>query len=783
MSLLKHHIKIALRVLFRNKAHTFINIFGLSLGMTVSIFIFIWVQDELSYNQMHENIKDIYLIRSWYRFGDHNALEDGSPPAVAPAIKSEREEVVFAARFINGTQNYVVEKDSIQFKEDFTLADPDIFNIFTFNFIHGNATLTYEHDQVIVLTEKIARKYFGKINPVGESLLVDNQYDFTIAGVVEDIPHNSTIRFDVWIPIEFTRKTIRANYLDTWYNLAFRSYVLMEQGTDIHLFNNDLINRVKESDPNTNISCVIYPFKDLYLILWGGLGGIILFSTIAALILFIACINYINLTTARSVQRFKEAALKKVAGAQKGQLIAQFIGESVLLALIALCISMIAVELLLPYFNNLINKPLSIDYIGNISYIFLLIGIVILVGIVAGLYPSIQISRVKPIIVTSSHVGISGRKNNFRQGLVIFQFTLSVILIISTIFIFRQLKFLQFKELGLNKDNLVYLPLEGKIKENPFQFKDELLKNAEFSSATLTSGLPTGIYWNGEGWNWQGKDPSVDPLITILCADQHFLETFDIPLKVGRFLNENPGDNVVINEAFAEIISDESVIGTVLWHGGDRETQHTIVGVVQNFHFKPLYYNIEPILIFKEGNFSRFNFLIIKLHNTDIQESIASLKNIYKTYNPDFPFDIHFLDDDYERHYSRFKKLNSLVGIFAILGILISCLGLFGLSSFLTVQRTKEIGIRKVNGAFTYQIATMLSKYFIKYVAIGFLIAIPISLLIVRAWLTNFAFKTNLAWWVFVGTGLLTVLIAVLTVSYQSIKAALKNPVEALRYE
>jgi ABC-type antimicrobial peptide transport system permease subunit len=557
----------------------------------------------------------------------------------------------------------------------------------------------------------------------------------------------------------------------------------MKPGTNIHEFNNDLINRVKQSDPNTNISCVLYPFKDLYLKLWGGLGGIILFSTIATLILFIACINYINLSTAKSVQRFKEVALKKVAGAQRSQLVSQFIGESILLALISLLISMIAVELLLPYFNSLINKPIFIDYSDNVPYFFLLLGIVILVGILAGLYPSIQISTVKPIIVTGSHTGKLRGRNNFRQGLVIFQFSLSIILIISTIFIFKQLHYLQVKELGLDKDHLVYLPLEGKIKENPYQFRDEILKNADFGSATLTSGLPTGIYWNAEGWNWPGKDPGVDPLVTILCADHHFLETFQIPLKAGRFLNENPGDNVVINEAFAEIISEESVIGTTLWHGGDREIQHTIMGVIQNFHFKPLYHEIEPIVIFKEGKFARFNFLIIRLQNPDIQESIAYLKKIYKTYNPNFPFDVHFLDDDYDRQYAGFKRVNTLVGIFALLSILISCLGLFGLSSFLTIRRTKEIGIRKVNGAYTYQITLMLSKYFIKYVAIGFLIAIPISLLIVRSWLTNFAFKTSIAWWVFALTGLFTVVIAVLTVSYQSIKAALKNPVDSLRYE
>lgn len=783
MSLFKHHLNIALRIMLRNKMFTFINIFGLTLGMTVSILIFLWVQDELSYNSMHQNIENIYLIRSWYRYGDHNGLESGSPPAVAAAIKSEREEVRYAARFINGISNYVVSYNSIQFKEGFTQADPDIFNIFTFEFLYGSPELAYQHDQVIVMTEKIARKYFGDRNPVGESLLVNHQYEFTVAGVVKDIPHNSTIRFDIWIPIEFTKKTIREDYLDTWYNLAFRSYVLMKPGTDIGLFNKDLIDRVKQSDPNTNISCVLYPFKDQYLRLWGGLKGIILFSTIAFLILLIACINYINLTTAKSIQRFKEAALKKVAGAQKTQLISQFTGESILLALIALGLSMIAVELLLPFFNTLINKPLSIHYLDNISYILLLIGIVILVGIVAGLYPSIQISRVRPILVTSSHVGNLRSGKGFRQGLVISQFALSIILIITTIFIYRQLKYMQSKELGLSKDHLVYLPLEGKIDEHPIQFRNEVLKNSTFKSATLVSGLPTGIYWNGEGWKWPGKDAMVDPLVTILCADQHFLETFDIPLKSGNFLSDNPGYNVVINEAFEEIISDQSALGTTLWHGDDHETQYTVTGVVRNFHFKPLYNPVEPLFIFNEGEYAYFNYLIIKFHNANIQESLATLKNIYKSFNPDFPFDFHFLDEDYDMQYSGFRKLNMLVGIFALLGVLISCLGLFGLSSFLTIQRTKEIGIRKVNGAFTYQIALMLSKYFIKYVIIGFLVAIPISLIIVRSWLTNFAFKANLAWWVFALTGLLTILVAVMTVSYQSIKAALKNPADSLRYE
>jgi ABC-type antimicrobial peptide transport system permease subunit len=756
------------------------------LGLSVSIIIFTWVIDEISYNKIHTHAEQIYLIRSWYKLGDHSELGSGSPPALGPAIKEECPEILYSSRIYNGTPSFVFRYDTITLKEDFLLSDPDLFKIFTLPFKYGNPDLTLQNDQVLVLSEKVAEKYFGDRNPIGESVIIDNKYDFTVAGVIEDIPHNSTIQFDAWIPIQFTKKTTRENFIDTWYNLAFQTYILVNPDTEIKTLRNYIEERILKSDPETKITATLYPFKQLYLLLYGKLGGVIILSSIAILILFIACINYINLTSAKSTKRCHEVGIKKIVGASRKQLVIQFLGESLIIAIISLIISLITIELVLPYFNELLNKELRIDINKNANTLLTILFFVIIVGILAGLYPAIVISKTRPSDIIKTQSKNIKKHANFRKGLIVFQFNLSIILFILTIFIFRQLNYMEKKELGIDKEHLVYLPLEGDIDKKPVQFKNDILKYADFKSATLVSSLPTGIYWNGEGWNWLGKDQSLDPLVTYLFTDDSFLETFNIRLNDGRYFNGEYSNNIVINKTFANIIDTSSVLEKVLWQGkinSEEVEQHLVIGVVDDFHFKPLDRNIEPIILFNDSKTSRYNYIVIKINNDDVSESIELLEKLYKGYNPYYPFEIHFLDDDYDKLYTSVKKFNSLIAIFTILGIFISCLGLFGLASYLTELRTKEIGIRKANGAITIQIILLLSKFFTRWVLLGFIFAVPISYLFAAIWLQEFAYKTPLSWWVFALAGFVALLISWITVSFQTIKAARKNPVEALRYE
>ena len=779
----ENYLKIAMRNIKRHKGYSFINIVGLAIGMACCIMILFWVQDELGYNKFHEKAGSLYLVRTHQHYGTETVQANGSVPALGPALKAEYPEILNAARFQNGQGEALMQYGEKKFKEQIQLADPEIFELFTFPFVKGNPKDVYSDPYVMVLSDRMASKYFGSENPIGKSITLDNQYDFRIVGVMKDIPHNSTIRFDVWVPLELTRKLYRENYIDTWFNLAFRTYVQMADNVSIEEFNKKIFNRIRQSDPNTNSEPFLYPFNEIYLDLYGRMQQIRIFSLIALFILIIACINFMNLTTARSASRAKEVGLRKVVGAHRKQVMGQFFGESTLVTFLSLLLAFVLIWLFMPAFRLLTGKPIHISYFANAVLLVGIFGVALLTGLLSGSYPALYLSAFRPVSVLKGMTrrGIKGRF--FRTGLVVIQFALSVLLIIGTTVIYSQVHYLKNKSLGFDKEHLLYIPVEGELSKNHESMKHELLKNPGLQSVSLTSHSPTGIYWNGQDWDWEGRDPNVNPLVTYFCVDPDFLKVFKMEMAQGESFRpgtSNSGFNVVINERFAEIMGLENVVGTRL---SQEDVNMRIIGVVRDFHFKPVYRRIEPIMIVNNPDYIPFRYMFMRLKPGNIPETIAFLEKTYKKFNPAFPFEYHFLDEDYDRLYRSVEREMGIVRTFGILAIFISCLGLFGLAAFTAEQRTKEIGVRKVLGASIPRIILLLSREYAKWVLIANIIAWPVSYFVMRSWLQDFDYRISLSWHIFALSAVLSLLIAQLTVSFQAFKAARTNPVDCLRYE
>jgi len=781
--MIKNYLKIAFRHIRRHKAYSILNITGLALGMACCILILLWVQDELSTDSFHEKIDSIYVVRNIQHYGSETELGMGSVPAIGPALKAEYPEIINTARCNNGQREFLFTSGDTKFKELIQMADPEIFQIFTFPLIKGRIEDLFSGPNVMVLSESVADKYFGRDNPVGKTITVNEEYDFKVVGVMEDIPHNSTIRFSVWIPLEFGNTVWRPGYTETWYNLAFRTYAEVDQNFNLESFNKKIVNRIRESRPETNSEPWLYPFSQVYLKVWGRIGQIRIFTIIAFLILIIACINFMNLTTARSSQRSREVGLRKVVGAKRTQVTKQFFGESVLFTFVSLITALILVRLLMPFFRTLTGKPLSFLSLINLEMIIGILAVTVLTGIIAGIYPAVFLSGFRPAAVLKGK-GISGKKGDlFRKILVVLQFSLSVMMIIGTLVVFNQVKYIKNKDLGFDKEHLLYIYVEGNLTKSYSSMKNELIQNPGIKNISLTSHSPTGIYNNGQDWDWEGRDPNINPLVTYFGVDPDFLDTFQMEIEQGESFRkgtENSGSNVIVNERFAEIMGLENIIGARLSNGG---MTFQVIGVVKDFHFTPVNREIGPLLLYHNPQMREYNYMFIRLSPGDIPGSLASIKESAKKFNPGFPFEYRFLDQDYDLLYRSLERVMGIVRTFTFLAIVISCLGLFGLASFTAEQRTKEIGIRKVLGASVSKIIFMLSKEYAKWVLIANVIAWPVAYFLMHRWLSDFPYRIPLSWTIFFGTAVLSLFIAQITVSLQALKAAHSDPVDSLRYE
>jgi len=789
----KNYLKLAFRNIVRHKGYSFINIAGLAVGMACCILILLWVQDELGYDRFHKNLDNLYrVIRE-----EHDTAEKGksalTPPPLANALKQEFPGITHATRF-GAWGRWLVKYGEKKFYEPgYECADPDFFAMFSFPFVRGNPKEALTDMYSVVITEEIAGKYFGNEDPLGKTLNINKQFDVKVTGVVKNIPGNSSLKFDLISPFKMQLKEIFAEKIDNnWGFNSFNTYVMLNNEGSMGEPAPKAAGIFKKHNKEDNEKAIFQPLKEIHLYSnvkhdikgVGDIKYVTIFSLLALFVLVIACINFMNLTTARSAKRAKEVGLRKVVGARRSQLIKQFFGESIILTFLALLFALILVELFLPAFNNLSGKNLSLESSSNMVIYLGFIGIAILTGVLSGSYPALLLSSFRPVRVLKGvpHERKKGRLPLLRRVLVVTQFALSIGLVIGTAVIYKQLHFIRNKDLGYNKEHIVYIRMSENVIPKYYSIKKEFLRNSDVFNVTASLALPTNIGNSPGSPEWEGKKPGNKMQIKADFVDYDYIETFKIKMAQGRsFSRKFPTDAktaYIVNEEAVRRMGLESPVGKgfSFWN-----RKGNIIGVMKDFHFRPLHKEIQPIVfkIFPDW----FRHIYIRIKPGNVHAALDSLKKTWYKLNPDYPFEYHFLDDAFDNLYRAEERMGTLTNYFTFLGIFIACMGLFGLVSFMAEQRTKEIGVRKVLGASVPGIILLLSKEFTRLVLVANIISWPIAYYTMNRWLQNFAYRTGIGLWLFVFSAGLALVIALLTVSYQSIKAAVANPVEALRYE
>ena len=791
----KNYFKTTFRNTTRHKGYSFINLAGLAIGMACTLLILLWVKDELSYDRFHEKGKDIYRIMS---YGTRYMIEgfDGTPAPLAPAVKEEVPGIVNYARFSDVPKLVFKYGDKIFYETRGLIADPTVFEIFTFPFVQGDPKTALSEPLDIVITETMANKYFGSENPVGKTMEVEGM-SAAVRGVIQDIPHNSHIQFDFLSSYEFIEEI--TGYGTSWGSFNFVTYLQLEANRDIkEIGENITAVAAKNNCPQVKdgVEFRLQPLAEIHLDSraayrnYSDIGDrkyVYVFSIIALFILFIACVNFMNLSTARSTTRAKEVGMRKTVGASRRQLIMQFFGESLFLTSIACVFALILVTFLLPAFNQITGKQLKLDLI-DVQLVIGLIIIVLLTAVTAGSYPAIYLSSFRPVKVLKGVFISDGKSQTFRRVLVVTQFSLSIALLIGTSVAYNQLHFLRHSNLGFNKENIVYVPIKENIGKRYDAFKAELLNDSNILSVAAQYYLfaEEGAF-RSTGYDWEGREEGQEVDIILNLVDYDFIPMLDLELLEGRNFSKEYSTDVsqayILNEEAIKEMGIQDPVGKQFSYG---KRKGTIIGILKNANFRSLHVEIEPHVFFYLNEVSeatQYGVVLVKIAGNNTEEALAKIQGVWENINPISPFEYHFLDQKYDSLYRKEKKIGTILNTFTLFAILISCLGLFGLASFLTEQRTNEIGIRKVLGASESGIVFLLSKQFTKWVLIANLFAWPAAYFVMSEWLKSFAYRINIGIWAFVLSGMLAVGIALLTVSFQALKAARANPIDSLRYE
>ncbi len=792
--MIKNYLKTALRSIKYHKSFSLLNILGLSIGMCCSILIFLWVADELNYDQFNANAKAIYRITS-------NVT--GSKAAVIPVpmgtvIKNAIPEIINVTRLKATGAIFTVNNRKFEQKNGL-YADTNFLRIFSYPLINGTMANALSSPGLIVITESLARKYFGTTDAIGKTIREDNDIktnSLTVSGVLKDIPANSHLQFDFLLPIELYEKHI--DYDGSWGNFDMYTYVQMDKSFrasdhQIAKINKALFNLFSENNKeNSKGEFNMQPLTDIHLrsghLLLdvngqGSIEFVRIFSLIALFIIIIACINFMNLSTAMSGQRAKEVGLRKTIGALRSHLIGQFLGESVLLSFISLFVGFAMASLLLPFFNQLTAKDISFSLLDLKTNIALL-GTPLVVGLLSGSYPALYLSSFRPIKVLKGIKSLPGQKSFFRNGLVVVQFSISIILIISTLVIYDQLRFIRTRDIGFNKENLMYIkmPQIGDLGNNYQALKSTLSEYPGITEYSIINYLPTNLSTGTTDVIWPGKDPHLQIVFPHLGVDENFAKTFGMHVIAGRFFAKDfQGDrnNYVVNETALRIMQMDmaSAIGKPLSVNGRKGY---IIGVVRDFNFKPVHQAVEPLVLKYNGSGGN---LVIRTTPEKMKGILAQIKKVFRNVYADYPFSYGFVDEELSTLYFSEQQMGKLFGVFTALSVVISCLGLFGLAAYAAQKRIKEIGVRKVLGASVTGIVKMLSKDFLKPILISVAIAFPAARWIMGKWLQGFAYRVGIGWKVFALAGVLALMIAFITVSFQAIRAAVANPVKSLRTE
>ncbi len=805
--MVKNYLTIALRHLWKYKQITLINVFGLAVGMAACILMLLFVQNELSYDRFHENADRIYRVsREWQNQDGETSLHLGHvAPPFAPLLENDFPGVVLqAVRMLSANPLITYEAGNKQIvEENFFFADPDFFEVFTFPMMAGNPKTALNEHNAVVLTESTAKRYFGDGDPIGKTLNIDNEVDMKVTGVVKDVPANSHFHFDMLGSFLIVENFFgRDNLMSNWGNNNYSTFLLLPEGYDPDALQAQLPGFIdKHMQPYQGIPASkgnflhLWPLTDIHLHSHldseieanGDIAYVYIYTIIALFILGIACINFMNLSTARAGRRAKEVGVRKVMGAVRKMLIKQFVAESMLVAVFSLLLALVLTTLLLPYFSDFVGKTLTLAIGDNLFVLLLLVGIVLLVGLVAGSYPAFFLSAFQPAQILRGSGQPKGRHTRLRAGLVVLQFTIAIALIVGVITIGSQLKYVKSKPLGFNKDNLVVLPASEDIYTQFESIKAQLLEQPGISDVTLSSRVPSGRLLDSQDGKAEVNGGMED--INIRVADVHidhdFLNTLQIELVAGRnFDFDRVSDSTeafVINEAAVKAIgwpSDEEAVGKEFHYGG---RQGYIIGVVKDFHFESLHQSIAPIVFMVTDG--RANSVIVRVNEGAMEQTLDYLKERWSYLLPGYPFSYDTVGSRFDEQYTSEDKLSRVVQYFSLLAILIAALGLVGLASYLAEQRFKEIGIRKVMGASVGQILLLLTKSFTWLVLVAFVIACPIAYYLMHQWLDTFAYHDTLHWWTFLAAGVFALLIAWITVGSQTLRAATSNPVESLRSE
>lgn len=800
--MLKNLFKIALRNIFKDKVYSAINILGLTIGITCSIFLFMYILDELSYDRYHTNANNIYRIVSNIKEPDNAFTWAVAQVPMAQELRNNYPEVKNAVRFY-GTGRTLYKNGEKQFNEEgFYLTDSTVFDMFSYEFLAGDVNTALDNPFSIVLTETIAKKYFASATEaLGQSLQNKEKEEFKITGVIKDVPYNSHFRFDALI----SRSSRPNSDGGSWGNFGVFTYIQLPEGYDLSKMYASLDKIVKErvnpifEQYNIKISYELQRITDIHLHSkiqdeaeeGGDISVIYIFGAVSAFMLIIACINYMNLATARSANRAKEVGVRKVMGSQRKQLIMQFITESVVLTLIALVLSILLIYALLPAFNSLANKHLPFNYILQTPVVLTLLGVTLFSGIVGGSYPAFYLSGFNPVNVLKGKLSVRGGSVVFRRVLVVLQFSISIFMLISTLVVFDQLNYMRNKDLGFDKERVVKLTLS----ERELRQKADVLVN-RLKQAPEVAGVGTATSVPGQGVGKlllkvednQGK--MVDRGVDLFNADFDFVKTMGMHIVQGRDFSRDVSSDttyaVLVNEAMVKRMAWDDPIGKKFVFEGagpnNQDIEKRVVGVLKDYHQNSLYDAIEPIMvILSDENY----FVLVRTEEGDVKKSLAAVENVWKDLFPNNTFQFEFLDQDFNSQYKADEKRSLIFTVFSSLTILIACLGLIGLAAFTTEQRTKEIGVRKVIGASVPNLVTLVSREFFVLVGIGMVIAFPFAWYFTDNWLQNFAYRIELKgeWLTFLVSALLAFVITLLTVGYHVMRAAHANPVKSLRDE
>jgi len=775
--MLKNYIKTALRNILRYKLYSALNIIGLSVGIACAAMIFIIVQEEMNFNTHNEYADHIYRINKLYSMNGEISTNPSTPYPLENAARESFPEVIEAVHFIETSCIVKYEKDT--FKErNVCLASPSLFDIFTINIIQGVKDNPINDLQSIAISQSMATKYFGEDAAIGKILTLDNTDELQVTAVYEDIPILTDYSFDFILNFDLIAEEDGYN---NWYDHWMETFIRVDPNTDIVDLQTKMDHMMKENIGDQS-GARLQSLRNIHLYSVEGNPTtqkyVYIFISIAILILIIACINFMNLATAQATKRAREVGIRKISGAQKISLIGQFIGEAIIYTIFACIISLILLEISLPIFEQIVGRKIMLNLL-NPQTLYLFGAIVLIVGVVSGSYPAFILSSFSPSRIFKSGTS-SGKKGiTLRTVIVVIQFTLAVALIIGTGIIYSQLNFMKNKDPGFDKDNVLYLRMNNELAENFSIFKDRCSQVPAIRHISRVSSRPNEVWSIMRGLNWSGSNTDEGSAFAFLSADKNILETIDLQLIKGRNFSEDMAtddNSILINEAGAELIGLDDPIGLTFTEG-----DFTVIGVVKDFNSLPLTYEKEPLLITHKPAY--FRYILIKINSSNIPETLHQIGDIWAQVSPNFPYEIAFLDETFQHTYEAEIKAGILFRVFAGLGILIACLGLFGLASFLAEQKKLEIGIRRTMGSSSLSIIWLLSKKFIRWIIVANIIAWPAAWYFMSKWLEGFAYKTNMNPFIFITAGIVSVLIAMLTISLKTWKTANTNPADIIKYE